>query len=187
MISNKDRSGWFGASESQYIIGNYETKSFKNWWLEKLGLRENNFTNSAMKTGSYYEHKILDAVAPYARKDYQILIPELKLRVNLDGDTEDMIYEVKTYNAKDEFKISPYYKHQLQIQMFAKQIKRAAIISYGLSPEDYRNFFNGIDLTKINLHSFNYNERFIKEEFLPKLRYLCDCLEKTVMPKNNKI
>ena len=184
MITDKDRSGWFGGSDIRFILGNYETKSFQNWWLEKLGLRTNTFKNLPMIAGSHYEHKILDSVVPHARKDFQILIPELKLRINLDGDTENMIYEVKTYNMKDEFKISTYYKYQLQIQMFAKKINQGSIVSYGLLPEDYKNFFNEIDLKRIDFHLFNYNNDFIENKFLPKIRYLCDCLKKTTMPKN---
>ena len=74
MITNKDRSGWFGASDTSFVIGNYNTKTFKNWWLEKLGIRQNTFVNKAMKVGTYYEHKILDTI-PNIKKDRQILIP----------------------------------------------------------------------------------------------------------------
>ena len=38
MIASKDRSGYFGASDVDKIVGNYNTKSFKKWWLEKIGI-----------------------------------------------------------------------------------------------------------------------------------------------------
>ena len=105
MISNKDRSFYIGASDTSMVVGNWNTKSFENWWLEKLGLRKNTFSNEATKAGNNYEHKILDALEiPNLEKDKQIIID--RLRVNLDGNTADCIYEVKTYNSEKEFKIS---------------------------------------------------------------------------------
>ena len=37
MIHNHDRSGWFGASDTSTIMGNWATETFRKWWLEKLG------------------------------------------------------------------------------------------------------------------------------------------------------
>ena len=51
MIHNHDRSGWFGASDTSTIMGNWETETFRKWWLEKLGLRENRFHTPAMSIG----------------------------------------------------------------------------------------------------------------------------------------
>jgi len=184
MISNKDRSGWFGASETRCIVGNYETKSFRSWWLEKLGLRINNLTNLSMMAGTNYEHKILDAVVPFARKDHQILIPELKLRVNYDGDTNDAVHEVKTYSWKRGFKLHSYYQQQVWVQQYAKRVARGMIISYGLMANDYKNFFNDIDMNRVGFHPIMYSEEFIEATYLPRLRYLCDCLERTALPKN---
>ena len=58
MITNKDRSGWFGASDTKFIVGNYDTKTFLKWWLTKLGLSENNFSNKYTEAGTAYEHRI---------------------------------------------------------------------------------------------------------------------------------
>ena len=83
MIGSKDRSGWFGASDTSQIVGNWQTKTFKNWWMEKLGIRENHISTMPMRAGTAYEHRILDAYKQPMRKDHQILIPELRLRVIL--------------------------------------------------------------------------------------------------------
>ena len=37
MIHNQDRSGWFGASDTARIMGNWNTQTFARWWGEKLG------------------------------------------------------------------------------------------------------------------------------------------------------
>ncbi len=180
MISNHDRSGWFGASDTATIMGNYNTATFKKWWLEKMGIRQSTFSNKAMKAGTHYEHKILDTI-PGITKDRQIIIPELHLRVNLDGETETVIHEVKTYKA-DKFKLSKAYKQQVLVQMFASGKKLAQIDAYRLTDADYLNYFNEIDKERLSEHPIEYDEEFI-EQYLIKLKYLCECLEKGVMPK----
>ena len=62
MIKDHDRSGWFGASDTHIMLSNPNTKTFRLWWLEKLGLRHNNFTTKEMSAGTHYEHKILNFI-----------------------------------------------------------------------------------------------------------------------------
>jgi hypothetical protein len=179
MITSKDRSGWFGASDVSYIMGNRETATFKNWWLEKLGLRQSNLNTKPMRVGTNYEHRILDTI-PNVKKDRQILIPELRLRVNLDGET-DIIHEVKTHLIDKPYKPTKAHKQQVIVQMYAAE-KEAEIVSYGLTEDDYLNYFNPIDIDRIQHHKVDYDEDFIKE-FLENLKYLRRCLEKGEMPK----
>jgi hypothetical protein len=181
MIADKDRSGWFGASDTAMIMGNWTTATFKKWWLEKLGLHTSTINTKAMKAGTQYEHKILDTI-PNVTKDRQILIPELKLRVNLDGETEDTIYEVKTHSAERPFKVPKNYCQQVNVQMFATGKKTAYIVAYGLTDGDYKNYFREIDKDRITYNKIEYDEEFI-ESYLERLKYLCECLEKGVMPK----
>lgn len=185
MIGSQDRSGWFGASDTAVIMGNWKTKSFKKWWLQKLGLSTNHFSTRAMNAGTYYEHAILESIgAP--RKDHQIIIPELLLRVNLDGDAIGRIYEVKTHKAEKQFRVTKGYWQQMQVEMFAKLheeeiIPQSCIVSYALLEADYRNFFNPIDLTRLKEHPIEYDRAFIGE-YLPRLTYLRDCLKEGVFP-----
>ena len=62
MIASKDRSNYFGASDTKYIVGNWNTKTFEKWWLIKLGLHQSNFTNESMLAGTNFEHKTLDSL-----------------------------------------------------------------------------------------------------------------------------
>ncbi len=178
MITDKDRSGWFGASDVSFIMGNRETKTFKNWWLEKLGLRQSNLNTKPMRVGTIYEHKILDTI-PNVKKDRQILIPELRLRVNLDGET-DIIHEVKTHLIDKPYEVPKAHKQQVMVQMFAAK-KEGEIVSYGLTEDDYRNYFNPIDVDRIQHNQIVYDEAFIGE-FLENLKYLKRCLERGEMP-----
>ena len=183
MISNKDRSGWFGASDTSYIVGNWETDSFKKWWLEKIGLRQNDINTKAMKCGNAFEHKILDCIG--CRKDPQILIPELKLRVNYDGDANNIIYEVKTHKAEKPFRVSKAYWRQAQVEMFAMGTTELFVVSYALTEQDYMNYFTPIDAERIKFDKVEYDQNFIETEYLPKLKALCGFLEKGGMPRWN--
>lgn len=205
MIDSHDRSGWFGASDTAMIMGNWETKTFKKWWMQKLGLNTAHFSTVEMNAGTYYEHAILDAIgAP--RKDHQILIPALHLRINLDGDKPAVIkniyfdnaplithtepgeiYEVKTHKAEKKFKVSKHYWMQVQVQMFGKSvvemiIPKAEIISYPLTEQEYKNFFLEIDPERITRHSIEYDPEFIKA-YIERLKILCRALEEGIMPK----
>ena len=185
MIASQDRSGWFGASDVRTIMGNWNTKTFQTWWATKLGLRSGGFVSDAMYAGTYYEHPILDAVGA-TRKDHQILIPELLLRVNLDGDAPGRIWEVKTHIAEKEFKVSKAYRDQVVVQMFAKKheehkLPKAEIVAYGLTAHDYDNFFHTIDKSRLSRHSIDYDNEFIGQ-FLPKIKHLKKCLEQGRWP-----
>ena len=54
MIHSKDRSGWFGASDTAQIMGKWDTATFEKFWLEKLGIYHSDFENLSMKTGTYF-------------------------------------------------------------------------------------------------------------------------------------
>ena len=169
------------ASDSSYVVGNWTTKSFENWWLEKLGIRRNNLKTEAMQTGTNYEHKILDALdIEGLEKDKQIIID--RLRVNLDGNTIDCIYEVKTYNSNKEFKVSKQYWRQAQVEMYASGIHKLFIVDYAQEENDYKNFFNKIDKKRLQLIPIEYDENFIKNEYKPKLKILSECLKEGKFP-----
>lgn len=181
MITSQNRSYYIGASDTSYVVGNWSTRSFEKWWLEKLGLYKNDFTNEAMKTGTNYEHKILDVLdIQELEKDKQII--KDRLRVNLDGNTKDCIYEVKTYKIGKKFKVSKQYWRQAQVEMYGSEIRKLYIVSYALEELDYKNFFNKIDKERLRLIPIEYDEKFINEEYLPKLKFLSECLEKGVYP-----
>lgn len=185
MISEQDRSGWFGASDTKYIMGNWKTKTFQKWWATKLGIGSNDFRNASMNAGTYYEHAILDVIGS-PRKDHQIIIPEYKLRINYDGDGIGRIDEVKTHKHEKGFTVSKDYWQQVQVQMFGKlweegKIPTAKIWAYGLLPEDYKNFFNPIDRVRLKDYPIGYDEMFVGD-YLRRNVYLCECLDKGAMP-----
>ena len=79
MIQSQDRSYYIGCSDTSIVVGNWQTKTFEKWWLEKIGIAKNNITTDAMIAGTYYEHKILDALEiENLEKDKQVIIEDLR-------------------------------------------------------------------------------------------------------------
>ena len=183
MIQSQDRSYYIGCSDTSMVVGNWETKTFEKWWLEKLGLNKNTIKTDAMIAGTFYEHKILDSLnIAELEKDKQIIIEDLRLRANLDGNTNTCIYEIKTHNVNKEFKVSKQYWRQAQAEMFASKIHKLNIVSYGFTENDYNNFFNEIDPDRLRIQEIEYDEKFIENEYIPKLKILAECLRKGVFP-----
>lgn len=181
MISSHDRSYYIGASDTSFVVGNWKTETWKKWWMVKLGFAKNTLSTLAMKTGNNYEHKILDSLNISGMiKDKQIISD--RLRVNLDGNTDETIYEVKTYNINKEFKVSKQYWRQAQVEMYGSGIHHLVIVAYGLIEDDYNNYFNKIDKSRIKFFIVDYDEKFIQNEYIPKLEILTECLKKGSFP-----
>ena len=178
MIHNKSRAGWFGASDTARIMGNWDTLTFRLWWLEKLGIRTNHIKTDAMQAGTAYEHKILSAIG-VKKMDRQIKLRVLRLRVNLDGEDRETITEVKTH--KGDFKVSKAYWQQCQVEMFATR-KLCRIVSYQLTDAEYENFFLPIDKDRIAVWPIERDNEFLRCEYLPRLAYLAGCLRRRETP-----
>ena len=179
MIASQDRSGWFGASDTAKIMGNWNTKTFQTFWMEKLGLHKNEFTTKEMRAGTEYEHRILESIG-VTNWDRQIKMEELLLRVNLDGES-DRIHEVKTHK-KPVFTVTKPYWQQAQVEMFAAK-KPLEIVSYQMTEADYNNYFNPIDPKRIGRWPIQYDPVFIAA-YQQRLAYLADCLRKGVWPND---
>ena len=182
MIADQDRAGWFGASDTDKIIGNWKTDTFAKWWIQKIGINRDHFDNRYTAAGTHYEHKILESLDIQMEFDKQIILDELLLRVNLDGNTDDCIYECKTYKFENGFKMPRKYINQVQVQMFAFGIHKAKIVIYGLTEDDYDNYFNPIEEKRRNEIDIVYDENWIKTVYLPKLTYLAECLKEGRFP-----
>lgn len=182
MISNKDRSFYIGASDISFVVGSWTTKTFDKWFMTKAGLYKMDFSNDAMKAGSAYEHRILESLNIQGLEmDKQVISG--RLRVNLDGNTSNTIYEIKTYKFENGFKVPKKYKQQVCVQMYATGIKNAYIVAYGLVEDDYKNFYRSIDKTRLSIHEVTYDSDFIDNVFLPKYAYIANCLDKGIFPK----
>lgn len=205
MITDHDRSGYFGASDVAFIVGNWKTQTWMKWWMQKIGVNNDHFDNRYTLAGTHFEHKILESLGiPGLRLDEQIIHEHLRLRVNYDGLTDDCTYECKTYRLEKggaprseseiliaaggsyttaNWKMPKKYWQQVQVQMYAKGITRGQIVAYGLEEADYDNFLRPIDPKRIKREDILYDSVWISTVFLPRLRILAECLKKGILPQ----
>ena len=182
MISAHDRSYYIGASDTQYVVGNWSTYSFERWYLTKVGMDRMSYSNDAMKAGTAYEHRILESLnLDGLEMDRQVI--HGRLRVNLDGNTKDTIYEVKTYMFGKRFKPSKAYWEQVQVEMYATGLRKAFIVAYALQEDDYRNFYRKIEADRISFHPIDYDDEFITKMYLPRLELIIRCLDDGRFPR----
>jgi predicted phage-related endonuclease len=182
MIASQDRSYYIGASDVEKVIGNWKTKTWHKWWMQKIGVDNSHFDNVYTLAGTHLEHRILESLYIPMEFDKQFINEELRLRVNLDGNTENCIYECKTFVNEKDFKLPKKYINQVQVQMFVSGIHQTVIVAYGLEEEDYNNFFRPIDAERRRQFPISFNPEWIERVYLPKHLILKDCLEKGVMP-----
>lgn len=183
MIKDHDRSDWFGASDVDKIVAkNRNTKSWQEWWLQKMGIARSHYESKAMNAGTNKEHMILEYICAEMETDRQILIPELRLRVNLDGNIGNEIIECKTHGADKPFKMPQKYIQQVRVQMYAFKTNRARIAVYALTEADMHNYFLPIDPARLTMYPVEQDMKWIEGVFLPNLRELCAALNEGRMP-----
>ena len=192
MITDHDRSGYIGASDVQYVIGNWKTKTWEKWWMTKLGINRGHFETMYTKAGTNWEHRILESLhIPDLQMDSQFIIEELKLRVNLDGNTPTRNKEVKTYKLNGvsnditmmkACQCPPKYWRQTQVQMFGSKIFGTDLVTYALEEADYINFLREIDPNRLKEIPVAYDPRWIEQLYLPKHMVLLDCLRRGAFP-----
>lgn len=177
MIADHDRSGWFGASDTAFIVGSWKTRTWENWWLEKLGIRRDHFENRYTQAGTNWEHRILESLGvPDLRLDEQVILEDLRLRVNYDGTTDTCDYECKTYKLASGWRNPKKYAQQMQVQMFAKGFDQGKLVIYGLEEPDYDNYFRPVDPRRLKVEDVKPDPQWITLTYLPRLRILRDCL-----------
>ena len=188
MIKNHDRSKWFGASDTHYIMGKWTSKTFCKWWCVKLGLLKNGFQTKATLAGTHYEHKIAGEIAKIKgeklKLDRQFKVRKLRLRVNLDAETKDTICEIKTFKACDNWKLPESYKMQVRVQGYFAH-KKCEIWAYPMTKEHYRNYFLEIEPSKLLKFEVEQDDDFIAE-YIKRVEYLAKCLKIGKMPDENE-
>ena len=191
MIKNQDRSGWFGASDTATIMGNWGTNSFAQWWGVKCGWFAQDYHSWAMDVGNIMEHAIVDAVAQETcqriRKGKFPAYRFHRLRVNYDGLTRKNVIEIKT-SGKGFAKVPQGYWMQCQVLMHTLHRKHCQLWLYVLEEGDYLHpYFASIDQERLHCFAIEYDRDWVKTQYLPRLKYLARCLRKGVYPRANAI
>ena len=187
MITDQDRVGYIGASDTRFVMMNWNTKTFQDWWAVKTGEAEEYVDNIYTRAGRAYEGRILDYLE-IEERDRQIIIG--RLRVNLDGETKSHVVEIKTYQWLKGFRIPKNerkwdYWQQVQVEMYATNKDHAFLYAYGLLPSEYEEY-GEVDGNRLDVYDIDYDEAWIEEEYLPRFNYLAKCLTEGVNPNEEE-
>lgn len=177
MINTQDRSGYIGASDTKYVVGNWETKTFTKWWMQKIGIDNTHIKTKQTEAGNNYEAKIIDVLnIPNIERDKQII--KGRIRVNLDANTFDTNHEIKTYQYEKGFDINKHkdYIQQTQVQMYISGLHKTILHAYGLIEKEYDNYLSEIDLNRLSHIEIPYDEEWIMNEYVDKANYLSYCI-----------
>lgn len=194
MINQKNkraRVGTFGASDTHYIMGNWATATFLNWWQSKMGIKDISFRNNYTLAGTHKEHQLADWYEQKynvkLRRDRRHRVPFSKLVINYDCESKEEDIEIKTYkfNADKDWVYPRNYWEQVQVQMYGGK-KKAKILAYGLLEDDYENFYLPTDENRIKIFDIDYDKDWVYNEYLPREKYLEWCLKKRKTPNKEE-
>ena len=101
---------------------------------------------------------------------------------NYDGIRKDEVVEIKT--TEKLWKTVPKkYWQQCQVLMYRKRKKKTGLYAYQMESEDYASpYFPVIDGKRLKRYEISYDEEFIKNEYIPRLKYLASCLRQKKFP-----
>ena len=72
--STNSRVGIIGASDTRYVMMNFDTMTFQNWWMEKIGIKEHQeFRNMYADTGTMLETAVIDKYCELNKRGWTIL------------------------------------------------------------------------------------------------------------------
>lgn len=177
---SESRIGIFGASETALIMSNHRNKTYQTFLKQKAGLIEREeLDNKYITAGNVLEHLIIDYIAfKYdlsIEKDKQCFDIENNLRVNLDGNTSECVYEIKTRTNGKRFsdkKPPKNYWQQVQVQMYASGVRQGKLVVLYLYEEDYElENMLGFEIKDENvvIYDIECDPDFIKE-YLKELK-----------------
>ncbi len=98
------------------------------------------------------------------------------MRVNLDGETDEFVAEIKTYrdDKHKAYKMPLSTWQQCQVQAWATK-KQVVVYAYRVTQDEYDNFFLDIDPRRLSENKVSYDDRFIND-YLARVKYLSECL-----------
>ena len=191
--STISRVGIIGASDTKYMMMGLNTASFQNWWYVKSGQQPDTFRQTKYTlAGTMLESHILDLlekeIGQKIERDRQIEVTD-HLTVNLDGNTTDTIYEVKTSSYANVFwsgvSSERDYIKQVNVQMYAMGVEKGFIVYYGLLEHEYEPGFlfePTLDFSRVLIKEVTYDRDWIENVYTPRLTLCSGCLDDGTNP-----
>jgi predicted phage-related endonuclease len=157
ITETQDRHLFIGGSECHIIYMNYHTKTFREFWHNKLeGIVEESSPNRDMAVGTILEESVIDLYESLYQVKGERGIQQIKgfARANTDYIIGNKVSDVKvSKNAKkwhDKGKVPLQYKRQLIHYLFVTGLEKASIIAYQADEALKENPF--VELSKENLY-----------------------------------
>ena len=180
MITDKSRDYYIGASDTHFVMMNFDTKTFQRWWQTKIGAEVNEIESVYTIAGNIYEQRILNEIfVPY--RNEQFIVGQL--RVNLDGRTDQEVVEVKT-SKKPYTKVRTDHWQQTQVEMFASCLTKARLVAYEMEEADYE-YIRDIDLDRLKTFTIEYDEDWVLNVYMPRFNYLTFCFNDEITPSSD--
>lgn len=189
ITTTTDRHLYIGGSEANNIYANYNTKTFKKWWSQKLsGFYDESYRNLAMDVGTILEHDIVDLYeAIYQVKGVRDKSKTKGIaRANTDYIQGDAVKDVKAttkafeWYLKDTVPIN--YRRQLLHYCYVFDLDQASIIAYQVDDDVLDDPF--AELVPAKLYEIDVPiEQVQLIEHQQKLEYLAFCKDMNIFPK----
>src|SRR5690625_21257 len=148
----KDRELYIGGSEANYLYMNYNTKTFKNWWAQKLsGIPQGSYSNRNMEVGTILEDGILDLYEKINNVKGERGLSKVKgiARGNTDYILNDKVIDVKATNSAYEWflggTVPINYRRQLIHYCYVFGLNKASILAYQVDDSLLVNPFQELD------------------------------------------
>lgn len=197
IIDSSDRRRFIGGSDMNYVYGSYGSRSFKDWWGEKVtGVKAYKLGGKYIDTGTLLEASILEELG-IDEKYWSIkVIKEGTISgVNTDAfeyDIDDpIIHEVKTAGIEKAgkwmmgYSLPIGYRRQVYHAMWVCGCRRGKIHVLGIKDDEYDNPF-AIDMDS-RIYSFDLSiDDFDIGEHVMRIGFLTECFNDHIIPTDEQ-
>jgi len=189
MIDQRNVYGYIGGSDANRIYGSFETKTFREFWGERLtGIKLNEFNTNDTAVGNIMEHRIMDEVGiPLEYRDKFVKKEGTMAGINTDALTPEAYEEIKTALPKYLYKwvngkaISINYRRQIEHGLYVTGRNLGRLHVLPMTEQEKKNPFN-LDI-RGRVVTFEFHKKdFDIEEHHRRIMYLTWCFSEKIQP-----
>jgi hypothetical protein len=189
MIGQRNVYGYIGGSDANRLYGSFETKTFKDFWNERLtGIKLNEFNTNDTAVGNIMEHRVMDELGiDPAYRDIFVKKEGTIAGINTDALTPDAYDEIKTALPKLPYKwlngraISVNYRRQLMHGLYVTGRILGRLHVLPMTEQEKKNPF-GLNI-KGRVVTFEFEVKdFNMEEHHRRIMYLTKCFSEKIQP-----
>ena len=195
MISERNALGYIGGSDAARVHGGWETKTFREFWDERLtGMKTKEFSTIHTVAGNIMEGYILEAVG-VDREYWNVFRQKEGTMAGINTDAFDGViyHEAKNILLNEASKwvfgysIPSVYMYQIQHGMYVLDIDEVNFHVCLVTPEEKENPFLVTDV-KSKTHTFRFNRSYFDKTkvtmpmYAAFIEYLTECYNNKSYP-----